>query len=294
VTRPGYMVCKMLQPLKPWNVKVAALPAVSFFFAIFYGLYLLSYPPTTSSRRKLSIVMLSIPIAVAFRHSDNLLPNYTATDSFARFCYIWLAHMSFEVCVLEFSPVLNARDTWKERVRQGYKVLFDRNHKQVLKANNLRVDEVVEVIALTEEDMVADNKTDGPRLPNHKPMYDHGYTRWQFVRYHTMLACVFYALQCAYKTYGQMFSPLRAYQNDLSGPELGSFFRRLPQSLKYDELYYRTENVFQWNIVTLWLYDGYHSCFAILYVGILQLDRAEEWSLSLFGPLSGAWSVRRY
>jgi hypothetical protein len=91
-----------------------------------------------------------------------------------------------------------------------------------------------------------------------------------------------------------MISSLRQHQTDLSDPRLSFFFRRLSEILKYDELYDRTEIVFEWNIVKLWLYDSYHSCFAILYVGILQLDRAEEWSLSLFGPLSGAWSVRRY
>ena len=40
--------------------------------------------------------------------------------------------------------------------------------------------------------------------------------------------------------------------------------------------------------------ESVFSIFALLWVCVLRLDEASEWSFSLFGPLASAYSVRRY
>ncbi|KAF1944634.1 hypothetical protein EJ02DRAFT_452238 [Clathrospora elynae] len=254
--------------------------------------------------------LLVIPVGYAFLHSGDIAPNYTVCDTFARFSYIWLAHMSFELCVLEYSPVVSGAVTekgkWaegKERVRQAYKVLFDRNHTQVLeaRAQTTRADSPLEAEPTLEQNIVVtDKKTDEPIVVNkqsakspHQEGYAHGQTYWQFVRYHALKAALLFAAQAAYSTYEELYSPLRINPSYFTDPNFAFFFRRFPKSLHYEELYYRFETILNWNIVSMWLYESYHSVFALLFVG-LGFDRPEEWSKSLFGPLSEAWSVRRY
>lgn len=41
------------------------------------------------------------------------------------------------------------------------------------------------------------------------------------------------------------------------------------------------------------MYEAYHSCFAIFFVG-LGFDAPGEWNMALFGSVKEAWTVRRY
>jgi hypothetical protein len=301
----------------PWHISHSVAPGFAFLSAILYGLYILSYPPRTSLKRKLHIFILALPLWYAFRNSDYISSSFTVVDTFSRTCIIWFAHMSYEVCVLEFSPVIGDKSTdtegggktgWledmKERVRQGYKVLFDRNHTQIFEAQSYSPSLTSATNSnLTEEPQykVTHKKTDEPLeqgtttyppplLPRAKA---HGYSRTQFLRSHLIKTVTFYALRKSYEYYEHNFSLCTFSTPSMDDIALGYFFRRLPSSLNILELWYRVETVFDWNIVTIWQYEAFHSFFALLWVGSF-IDSPEEWSMSLFGPISEGWSVRSY
>lgn len=288
-----------------WTPSLALFPLGISIPSIIYSLYILAYPPSTSLGRKLCILLLAIPTAIVFRYSDHMFPNYDLVDTFGRACLIWFAHMSFEVCVLEFRPVVRQPGQPGEvmdRFRQAYKVFFDRSRAQVLEQQRDTLPTTSAAPSNPDKVYTAtDKKTDEPVVVAAKKIvretgtshYQHGYSRWQFVRYHVLKAAAMYALQRAWDTYDRHFSPLRQNPAAFISHETVHFFRRLPASLHYKELYYRTEEAFEWNIVTKCFYEGYHSVFAAAHVG-LGIDTPEEWSLSLFGPISEAWSVRRY
>ncbi|XP_014558361.1 hypothetical protein COCVIDRAFT_94785 [Bipolaris victoriae FI3] len=236
---------------------VAAVPLA---IAIAYGIYILAYPPATSLARRQSIVYLFIPLFFAFRYCEYISPNSDHVDTLARACIIWFAHMSYEVCILEFKPdVRPGPGETRERIKQAYKVIFDRSRSQYI-------------------------------LQAH---YQHGFSRWQFVRYHFLKVLRLYAQQYAWEYYEYHISPFRRDPDAYISDDDIHFFRRLPTSLHYREVYWRTEEAFNWNVPTKWLYESYHSICAVLHVG-LGIDGPEEWGLGLFGNLSAAWSVRRY
>jgi hypothetical protein len=222
--------------------------------------------------------------------------------------------MSYEVCVVEFTPVLTRemrhKGDWeqkKERVRQGYKVLFDRNHTQVLEQQGQNLPTISDEIsaaknyASEEQYTATDKKTDEPLLPSSRvqhgvalPMgHRHGYTRWGFVRFHILKGLFYYGLQCAYYIYETKYSPLVVHPAAYMRPELLSFLRRMPISVDIKDLFWRFEFTFDWCVISFWLYECFHSAFAVFWVGS-GLDAPEEWSKGLFGPFSAAWSVRRY
>jgi hypothetical protein len=222
-------------------------PILSFAVALVYALYILAYPP---QYRKLSILLLAIPTAYAFVHSESLAPNTTLCDTFGRFTYIWLAHMSYIVTIQEFSPsAIKENTNWRCRLRSAYKVLFARNSRT----------------------------------------HSHNYTRRAFLLHHVWKMFYGYLLQCLWLIFTTYF----VYAPSVSGPEYAFFFRRIPAALTADEMWDRFDHVMYWCIINKLIYDTYHSAFALFFVG-LGFDTPEEWSLTLFGPYSDAWSVRRY
>ncbi|KAF1851344.1 uncharacterized protein K460DRAFT_270563 [Cucurbitaria berberidis CBS 394.84] len=242
-----------------WTFESALVPIISTLLAFAYGLYLLAYPP---QYKKLSILLLGLPVTYAFIHQLDLAPNWTVCDTFGRFLYIWYAHMSYEVLILEFTPpVGKEKEGWTARMREAYKVLFDRNHTQLAKTISTK----------------------------------HGYgSRWQFVAYHCVKASALYLAMAAWDAYESFLSTTRSVA---STREQAYFFRRLASSsspLNTREMYFRLETVFDWCIISMVLYEAYHSLCAVLFVGILRLDMPSEWSLSLCGGVAEAWSVRRY
>jgi hypothetical protein len=298
---------------EPWHITHSIAPACAFLSAVLYGLYILSYAPRTSLTRKLHILCLLLPLWYALRCSDDISSSYMIVDTFSRTCIIWFAHMSYEVCVLEFSPAVvdKSRDIegggkmgrWqemRERVRQGYKVLFDRNHTQILESQGHKPSLPLNGNADPETYAATDKKTDEP-LQNGNEAYPaplpkgkaHGYTRTRFLTYHLILFIVYYSLRYAYEHFEHNWSPLVLYNKHLDEIALGSFFRRLPTSLHWLEIWYRAETAFDWNIVSLWMYESFHSAFALFWV-VSNIDAPEEWSMSLFGPLASAVNVRSY
>jgi hypothetical protein len=298
-----------------WHLTNSITPVLCFTTAVLYALYILSFPPPTRLYRRLSILILAIPTWYAFRYSDQLCPNYNLVDTFARTCLIWFAHMSYEICVVEFAPVLSKEkhdmgewEQTKEKVRQGYKVLFDRNHTQVLQQQQRHhiprnPDEISATMEKAGEEQYTetDKKTDEPVMSSTRvqqgvalPMgHRHGYSRWGFVSYHILKGLFYYGLGYVYNLYETSYSPLVEPPTVYMTPELASYFQCFALSVNYQELFWRLEFTFDWCVVSLWQYEGYHSMFAIFYVGS-GLDGPEEWSTALFGPFSNAWSVRQY
>ncbi|KAJ5021156.1 hypothetical protein J3E71DRAFT_186324 [Bipolaris maydis] len=228
--------------------------------SIAYGISILAYPPATSLARKQSIVYLFVPLFFVFRYCEYISPKDDHVDTLARACLIWFAHMSYEVCILEFKPnVRPGPGETKERIKQAYKVFFDRSHSQYIP----------------------------------QARYQHGYSRWQFVCYHLFKALRLYAQQYAWEYYEYHVSPFHRDPDSYVKEDHIHFFSRLPSSLHYREVYWRTEEAFSWNMPTKWLYESYHSIFAALHVA-LGIDGPEEWGLGAYGNLSAAWSVRRY
>jgi hypothetical protein len=219
--------------------------------------------------------------------------------------------MSYEVCVLEYAPDIKENaglskwDEGKERLRQALPILFSRNHHVVHEVKEKEEEKVVPspVDSLSpsespEPETVTDKKTDEviakPTTLRNLCNASRPRTRWEFTRYHLWRWFLYWALQCLYETYETLWSPIMANMEHFNEPELGSVFRRLPQSLHYEEMYFRAEQAFDWNVVSLWMYDSYHSFFALLWVSVLRLGPPEEWKDSLFGPFSEASSVRGY
>ncbi|KAL1795035.1 hypothetical protein ACET3X_006851 [Alternaria dauci] len=298
-----------------WKLVDSTIPVLCFTTATFCALYILSFPPTRRLYRRLSILILAFPTWYAFRYSDQLSPDVVSNDTFARTCLIWFAHMSYEVCVLEFAPVfpnekrgMGEREKTKERVRQAYKVLFDRNHTQVLEQkqeHKLPTDtngiSASKEKTAEEQYTATDKKTDEPILRSTRiqrgvefcEKSGHGYSRWGFVGYQILKALFYCGLRRMYILYETTYSPLVIPPSVYMAPGLLNFFLRFATSEYYQELMWRLEITFDWSVSSLWLYETYHSMLAVLHVG-LGLDGPEEWSKALFGSFSNAWSVRRY
>jgi hypothetical protein len=230
-------------------------PLLASFLAFTFALYILAYPP---KYKKLSIFFLAVPVAYAFIHQNELTPNYTVCDTFGRFLYIWLAHMSYSVVILQWSPPITKDNpgTFKTRMRSAYKVLFCRSdHENVL---------------------------------NPKPKHSH--PRTKFLVIHVWKACYLLVLQNVWSIFNSFYV---VHPSVIYGPQFAIFFRRLPDSLASNEMWARFDHFVYWCVINMWLYESYHSVFAILFVG-LGFDRPEEWGMSLFGPVAEARTVRGY
>jgi hypothetical protein len=262
-----------------YDFKASVLPLLAFLSAFTYALYLLAYPP---KYRKLSICTLAIPIAYTFVHQKNLFPSHALNDMFGRFLYIWFANMSYEVTILEYTPrISKENDGWKSRVRQAYKMIFCRTHEE-------HVPRVHQKNETRETDTAKTNRGVNPTDPTAAPKHTH--SRSRFLLIHTWKAFYLFLLQATY----WVFSNYCISSNHLIyGPKYASFFRRMPDALSAAEMWSRIDITIHWCIINMFLYEAYHSAFAVLFVG-LGLDAPSEWSMSLFGPLSTAWSVRRY
>ena len=216
------------------------------------------YPP---KHRKASVIFLALPVMCAFTHMLDLTTNYMVNDTFGRFLLIWMAHMSYEVIILKYDPqATNDSDDWRARLKSAYTVLFDRNHQPP-------------------------EKTNGNTNPS-----KHTYSTVNFLRYHVGKTVVLVLLT---DMWDSLIEPPGTYLPGDFTPDKAVFFRRLPASLDLRELRIRFIFTLDWCIMKMFLYEIFHSAFAILFVG-LQIDSAAEWSLSLFGSLAEASSVRRY
>jgi hypothetical protein len=234
-------------------------PALATLLAFTYALYILAYPPPTSRLRKLSIALLAAPVTYAFFRQQELCANSSLNDTYGRFLYIWFANMSYEVTILEFSPpITKENDGWKSRLREAYKVLFARAHSEPEKGVQ----------------------------PRHER---HSYCKTEFLLRHAFKACILYVLQTAYATFTEHY----VVAGYVYGVDKGIFFRRLPDSLNALELWDRFDLTIYWCLINMWMYEAYHSAFAVLFVGA-GLDSPREWSMTLFGSVAEAWSVRRY
>ena len=284
---------------KDWAWTWTIFPFSCFTLAMLCACLVLAFPPTRTIYRKLSICIIAIPLWYAFRYSDHVSSHYLINDTFARTCLIWVSHASYEICVLEFKPTLSRRRSsntgqWaevKERLRQALKVLNDRNHVQVAQQNGhflpLTSDDLNGKVAYT----ATDKKSDEPikvfmRVSHGIPIpqgHRHGKTRWEFVAYQIRKLLTLKALAYAYSLYESDYTFILHYQVATFSGRTGFIYR----------LYCNVEDVFDWCIVSITLYDAFHCVFAVFFVGI-GLDEPEEWSLSLFGKITNAWSVRRY
>ncbi|KAJ5055554.1 hypothetical protein PSV09DRAFT_2204285 [Bipolaris maydis] len=297
-----------------WTPYVMPVVVGPLVISIAYGISILAYPPATSLARKQSIVYLFVPLFFVFRYCEYISPKDDHVDTLARACLIWFAHMSYEVCILEFKPnVRPGPGETKERIKQAYKVFFDRSHVQIAEQQQRQLHEQQEYShptravynINTEQNQGQDHaaiykKTDetvniSEQKSQYIPQarYQHGYSRWQFVCYHLFKALRLYAQQYAWEYYEYHVSPFHRDPDSYVKEDHIHFFSRLPSSLHYREVYWRTEEAFSWNMPTKWLYESYHSIFAALHVA-LGIDGPEEWGLGAYGNLSAAWSVRRY
>ncbi|KAF2820632.1 hypothetical protein CC86DRAFT_116129 [Ophiobolus disseminans] len=235
-------------------------PALATLVAFTYAIYILAYPP---KYRKLGIALLAIPVTYAFLWQSYLSASSSLNDTYGRFLYIWFANMSYEVTILEYSPrIVKENDGWKSRVREAYKVLFARAHS---------------------DKTVKGQTVPATRVPKHN------YTKSQFLARHAWKTFSLFALQCAYG----ILTDLYINADTVYGADKAIFFRRLPASLNADELWDRTDLVIYWCVINMWMYESYHSAFAVFFVA-LGLDDPQDWSMTLFGAMSEAWSVRRY
>ncbi|KAH8728506.1 membrane bound O-acyl transferase family-domain-containing protein [Phaeosphaeriaceae sp. PMI808] len=246
---------------------IFALQLVLLNLAAFaFALYILAYPPR---HRKLSIVLLSIPVTFVFWHHQQATPSLALSDNYGRFLYIWLAHMSYEVTILEYEPPhMEEDDGWRRRLQEAYKVLFARHHKVSM-----------------HETQLADLKHDKSVTES-----NHTYSKTQFLLRHTWT--IFYSCVAQYTWWAFTSFYVVDYYTPKS-TRMAYFFRRLPGSFTAEEMWSRFSLTFNWCIVNMFFYEAYHSLFAIIFVG-LGADTPSRWSMSLFGSVSEAWSVRRY
>ncbi|KAH7086149.1 membrane bound O-acyl transferase family-domain-containing protein [Paraphoma chrysanthemicola] len=262
-----------------YDCKESLAPLFAFLLAIAYSLYMLAYPP---KRRKLSICVLAIPIAYTFYHQNALFPSETVSDTFGRFLYIWFANMSYEITILEYSPpITKENDGWKSRLREAYKMLFCRTHQESVPATCQYDDADLKPSERANRGVIANVPTSAPK---------HKYKCGQFMLYHIWKATYLFLLQAVWGVISRYYI---SSNHLIYGLKYASFFRRMPDAFTVVEMWSRMETVVQWCIMNMFLYEAYHSFFAVLFVGI-GLDQPRDWSLSLFGPLSNAWSVRRY
>ncbi|KAK1908080.1 hypothetical protein P3342_013400 [Pyrenophora teres f. teres] len=287
-----------------WNWTWSIFPISCLLVALTCATFVLAFPPTRSIYRKVSICIIAIPVWYAFRYCDHVSHDYIVNDTFSRTCIIWFSHASYEICVLEFKPVLN-RDEWrrsnetakraevKERFYQARKVLCDRNHVQVAQNKGQYLPVASDPLNGDMKYTVTDKKTDelvetATRISHGVPIpegHRHGYTRWKLVGYHVLKCLILRAMQMALTHYETEWSPTVLYRDtsDAFSPTAKALF----------QFYSKFEDAFDWCFGSIMLYDAWHSLFAVLFL-VTYLDEPQEWSLSLFGNIKNAWSVRRY
>ncbi|KAH9863641.1 hypothetical protein J1614_009573 [Plenodomus biglobosus] len=282
-----------------WSFRSAIPPIIATVISFAYGLYILAYPPV---HKKLSMALLAIPMVYAFSRHLEIAPDYMLSDTFGRFLYIWYAHMSYEVLILEFAPAIEKEnDNWKSRVKLAWRVMFDRNHKPPTEDNTAGQERKRKDSAQEDEARIA-NIINSQRTHVNPPTpdltqtatgtkYHHNYGYIRFTAHHlTQFVLLFSLLSLSEQFHVSRYGPpLYA-----SSQTQSSFFRRLPASLDPHELYYRAMICFDWTIISLFEYEFYYSLFALVFVSILRVDAPSDWPLSLCGHLGESWSMRRY
>lgn len=267
-----------------WSIRSAIPPIIAAAISLTYGLYILAYPPTY---KKLSMFLLAIPLAYAFKQHLYAAPDFMLTDTFGRFLYIWYAHMSYEVLILEFAPAVEKEnDNWKSRMKLAWRVIFDRNHKPAVeKEQGKRRDWVREEQGKAAGTTMINPQHAFPNLPQPTlthtatgTQYHHGYGYVRFTSHHLVQSILLGSLL----TLNDRFraSSYRPPSYDFESG-YGSFFRRLPASLDANEMYARASYCFDWTIISLFEYEFYYSLFALLFVSLLRTDAPTHWPLSL-------------
>lgn len=167
-----------VSPIPCLKVWLATAVSISFALAI------LAYPPHSALYRKLCILALVAPVSYAFKHHLSFTPSWALCDSFARTCYIWYAHMSHELCVLNYTPQCTKdKDDFHNRFYQARKVLFK---------------------------MTTSQSTAPP---------SHSLTKCQFLLHHGFKAAHLYLLQVAWYT---IFSSPQSLQSSFLSPYIPS------------------------------------------------------------------------
>ena len=253
--------------LRPWTPTTALPPLFNTTLAIAYALSILAYPP---KNRKLAFIILCLPVCHAFSRMLDLTPWFTVNDTFGRFLYIWLFHMSHTFLLLEFTPNITGKDDddWRNILQQAYKVLFARHPSSFLPPS-----------AVSKK---SENKKRGRRR--------HGIGRRDFCLHHIVKAGLMIGIVWVWDTY---IDP-PTYTLSSFDFDRASFLRRIPQSLTYSEILTRLTMTWDICIGDMLYFESWHSLFGILFVGILRLDEAKEWELGLFGSLRDSWTGRRY
>lgn len=262
-----------------WTLTLALRPFLSQTVAIAYALYILAYPPR---HRYPAFLLLCVPVSYAFIYHLSFTPWYSLNDTFGRMLYIWLAYMSYAFLLVRVTPPSKQEFGWRERLRWAGKVLYTRHLGEYVVSplqesvrKDVKGEELQSIRAPTCEATVLLRRRREP---------DHHLSRFEFCLRHLIKAALFIALNCIVDMYVQ---PPSLYPP-------ASFVRRLPSSLSVNELKVRVMMTWDVCIADMLWFDSIYSVFAILWVGVFRLDSASEWSRSLFGPLTQAYSVRRY
>ena len=252
---------------KPWTPTSALPPLFNTTLAIAYALAILAYPP---KNRKLAFMILCLPVCHAFSRMLDLTPWFTVNDTFGRFLYIWLFHMSHTFLLLEFTPSTTNKgdDGWRNTLQQAYKVLFARHPCSFLSSSSVSRES-------------ERKKRKGRRL--------HRLGRRDFCLHHTAKAGLAIGVMWVWDTYIDPLTYTPSFDFDRA-----SFLRRIPQSLTRSEILARLTMTWDICVGDMIYFESWHSLFCILFVGILRLDGAKEWELGLFGSLRDSWTGRRY
>lgn len=254
------------------------LPHLTTLLSLLYAHLLLTYPPPPH-KRFLAFLPLCALVGYAFTHMNDFSPWWTVNDTFGRFLYIWLAHVGGlvlgggggeEAVPLAPSPSLPPTPASPSppppltlsRHRQAWKVLFARHPEQW--SNN------------------------PPARARNPP---HHLSRPRFCAFHTAKALLFLGAGYAWDYFT---TPLATSALSSFEPAHTSFVRRVPASLNALEVWTRLLMVWDVCVGDMLYFDSLYSGFAVVFVGVLRFDGAEEWDRSLFGGLEDCWSVRRY
>lgn len=266
--------------LDAWHWREAFTPLFFTVAFIFSGLVALSFP--LHSHTTSSVIWTTLLVMLAIATSNELFPDGFVTVVYWRFCFIYLAHISFLLYSGKSeSNVHGIPDA--QRWRRGYKLLFN--------PRGIRTNwESRDTIAIT---------------TSHESPSERNTRRLPAMCKRIAVLCFEVVLMSFYQEFSNpiMNSFIRPTTADFT-PEKVNIIRRsllvlcnrstdLTIATITREWIIRLWHMIDEHVSELFWLTAYHDAFAIFFSGVLGLDSLEEWP-PIFGSITHAATMRGF
>lgn len=266
--------------LEVWSWRETFTPLLWTISFIFFGLLALSFPRRFHTSSSLTLITLSVVLAIAT--SEDLFPDEFVTVIYWRFCIIYIAHIFFLLCSRKSQSNVRGVSDGQPWLR-GYKLLFN--------PRGIRTTwESPDTLATSTSHQSPDGRKTGRRLTMVKRLAVLCFEILVMSFYHEFFntTVTLYVRLTAADFTPEKVSIIRR--------SLLALFRKntdLTVAAIAREWMIRLWHMVDDHISELFWLTAYHDGFAIFFSGILGLDSLDEWP-PIFGSVSHAATMRGF